>query len=141
MELAQSGEALPVFLVMSNELSTPKILLCPQDLEKDFATNFFTGFSARNVSYFAGLDATNDSEADVPKLILSGDCNFEIGGKPVKSGLLSLWTNDPVTWGANRHASAGNLCFADGSVQPATTPGLQNYILQTGLATNRLAIP
>ncbi len=39
-ELVYSGRVYPHFLAMSNELGTPKILLCPQDKQKKFATNW-----------------------------------------------------------------------------------------------------
>jgi prepilin-type processing-associated H-X9-DG protein len=128
---------------MSNELSTSLILICPEDKTRTrsmagWPTNQFAGLSTANISYFVGVDVTNEMN---PQLFLSGDCNFEIGRKPVKSGLLSVWTNDPVAWAATRHKGYGNLSLADGSVQSATSPSLRIYLGQTGLATNRLAIP
>ena len=42
MEAAMAGNPAFVFEVMSNELSTPKILLCPQDQTRRAATNFLT---------------------------------------------------------------------------------------------------
>jgi hypothetical protein len=35
-----------------------------------------------------------------PQMILSGDDNFEISGVPVKSGLLELSSNAPISWTA-----------------------------------------
>jgi len=125
------------FLVMSNELSTPKILLCPADDDHIYATNFASGFSGANVSYFVGLDADTNS----PQVFLSGDDNFEIGGISVKSGLLQLSTNAPIFWTTTRRKNGGNIGLADGSVQEITTNGLRQALQQTGLATNRLAIP
>jgi competence protein ComGC len=126
-----------IHLVMSNELSTPKILFCPADTDHLPATDFSTGFSAQNISYFIGLDA---DEKD-PQALLSGDDNFAIGGVPVKSGLLNVTTNTSITWTATRHHFAGNVALADGSVQQMTNPGLTNWLRQTGVVTNRLAIP
>ena len=137
MEMAQTGNVVQTFLVMSNELSTPRILYCPDDVSR-FDAGTFAGLSNSNLSYFVAVDVTNDVN---PNLIISGDCNFEIAAKPVKSGLFSLWTNDPVAWTATRHKGYGNLGLADGSVESASASGLRNYLRQTGLATNRLAIP
>jgi prepilin-type processing-associated H-X9-DG protein len=137
MELAQTGNVPFTFEVMSNELSTPKILYCPADSSR-FWSKTFTGLANSNMSYFLGVDVTNDVD---PQAFLSGDCNFAIGGKAVKSGLLPLWTNDPVVWSAGRHIHTGNIGFADGSVNTATTLGLRSYLANTGTATNRLAIP
>ena len=74
-------------------------------------------------------------------MMLSGDGNFEIGGVPVKSGLLEISSNTPIAWSAARHKFAGNILVADGSVQQCSNSGLTNLLRQTGLATNRLAIP
>ena len=137
MELVRMGNAVSVFQVMSNELSTPKILVCPSDTNSFYASNF-SSLAGSNISYFVGVDVTNTVN---PDQIFSGDCNFEIGGKPVKSGLVSIWKNDPVAWSAARHRRAGNLGFAFGNVEATTSHSLQSYFVQTGLATNRLAIP
>jgi prepilin-type processing-associated H-X9-DG protein len=91
----------------------------------------------KNVSYFVGLNASEDD----PQAILSGDDNFEIGGIAVKSGLLELPTNSPIAWTVARHKFSGNILLADGSVQTVTISALTNLLHQTGLATNRLAIP
>jgi competence protein ComGC len=153
MELVATGDAAAVFQVMSNELSTPKILACPDDKTiNSFAAGFSSAELKNKISYFAGLDATNDSN---PNLLLSGDYNFEIGGIPVKSGLLSFSTNSSIAWSAARHKSlnahfwtpkrdrfVGNICLADGSVSYLWhSDELQKAIFQTGLATNHFTIP
>ena len=125
------------FLVMSNLLSTPKNLWCPADKGDVLATNWTSGFSAKNVSYFVGLDANTNH----PQMFLSGDDNFAVGGVPVKSGLLEFSTNAPIVWTAKRHVNSGNIDLADGSVASVTDSGLINLLHQTGVATNRLAIP
>jgi hypothetical protein len=137
MELAEKGIAYVNFQVLSNELITPKILICPADTSRIAATNFTTDFNNTKISYFVGLDAAEEYS----QRIISGDDNFEIGGVPVKSGLLELSTNTPIAWTAARHKFVGNIGLADGSVQQVTTDGLQEQLHQTGLATNRLAIP
>jgi prepilin-type N-terminal cleavage/methylation domain-containing protein len=82
-----------VFMVMSNELATPKILFCPSDtIHSGYSTNFsyydtlsinFAGTgnapalsAPTKVSYFVGADAT---EAD-PQGIMGGDCNIGNAG-------------------------------------------------------------
>ncbi|MGA2786767.1 MAG: hypothetical protein ABSF60_04500 [Verrucomicrobiota bacterium] len=151
MELVATGNVAACFQVMSNELSTPKILICPEDAaHRVWATNFATGFNDSHISYFVGLVA-NDSK---PQMLLSGDDNFAISGVPAKSGLLELSTNAPIAWNHPRHTSykshfwtpanyksVGYIGFADGSVQEATAHGLRDLLQQTGVATNRLVIP
>jgi hypothetical protein len=49
----------------------------------------------------------------------------------------------PIDWIAARHRLNGRILFSDGSVlnSPANCDRLPDLIRQTGLATNRLAIP
>jgi prepilin-type processing-associated H-X9-DG protein len=138
MELIVTGNVAACFQVMSNSLVDPKLVICPQDTKRIPATSFSRGFNNDNVSYFVGLDVTNDTN---PRMFLSGDDNFAIGGMPVKSGLLELSTNTPIAWTAARHKFACNILFADGSGEQLTTDDLQKALRQTGVATNRLAVP
>jgi hypothetical protein len=137
MEWVEAGNVAACFQVMSNELSTPRVLLCPEDTNRTYATRFSIGFGNTNISYFVGLDA----DESYPQRFLSGDDNFARGGVPVKSGRVDLSTNVLVSWTEARHHYVGNLCFADGSAQQLTTNGLQQALQQTGLATNRLVLP
>jgi len=135
MEPALRGNVAPVFQVMSNELATPKVL--PADADRFAAENFTAGFDNSKVSYFAGVDAADDK----PAMFLSGDDNFAIGSRPVKSGLLLLATNAPVSWTATRHVNQGNIGLADGAVMTTGSASLRQLLVQTGVATNRLALP
>lgn len=137
MEWAATGNVAQAFLVMSNYLTTPRILYCPADATHFSATNFSSSFGSQNISYFIGLDA-NETNAQT---FLSGDANFQIGGVPVKSGLLNVFSNTPIAWSAARHNCSGNIGLADGSVQSTTQSSLSNQLQQTGLTTNRFAIP
>jgi type II secretory pathway pseudopilin PulG len=138
-ELANGRNAWINFSVMSNELSTPKILICPADWDKVAGTNFTTDFDNNRISYFVGLNA----DENYPQTFLSGDDNFESEGVPIKSGLLEITTNMPVDWSAARHRLNGRILFSDGSVLNSypNHDRLPDLIRQTGLATNRLAIP
>jgi hypothetical protein len=104
-ELAAGGIAARVFQVMSNELSTPKILFCPADTDHSPAANFSTGFSGKNISYFVNLDVV---EAN-PQMLLFGDDNFEIDDVPVNPGFLKVPANASIGWGATRHRFSGTL--------------------------------
>ena len=73
-----------MFLVMSNELNTPKILNCPSEyLAKATQSSTFSDGAAppsgtvyyqndNNVSYFIGIDATDTN----PQMFLTGDHNM-----------------------------------------------------------------
>jgi competence protein ComGC len=57
MELVASGLVFPHFRVVSNELSTPRILVCPIDKNRTSATNFESDLKDRNLSYFINVDS------------------------------------------------------------------------------------
>lgn len=137
-ELALKGDVVGIFQAMSNDLNTPKILWCPADTDHVMATNFAVGFSAKNISYFVCLDAATDH----PQTFLSGDDNLAIGGVPVKSGLLEFSTNTPIAFTSERHRYGGNIVSAEGFVRAVGAGySLDQMLVETGVATNRLAIP
>jgi len=112
-ELVGTGQVFIHFRVMSNELLTPKVLVCPLDKAKVVATNFAVGFSDRNVSYFVGTDAMETH----PQTLLSGDRNLASQGQPIRPGLFILTTNNTaLTWTKALHHPCGNVGMADGSV-------------------------
>jgi prepilin-type N-terminal cleavage/methylation domain-containing protein/prepilin-type processing-associated H-X9-DG protein len=133
MKSIASGNAYVLWQTMSNELSTPRILVCPDDTEHSEATNFSTGFGDANISYFFNLDAADT----FPQMILDGDDNLTVGGTPVQPGILNLSKNDSVAWTKERHHGVGNMGFADGSVQQVTSDGFKSALI----TTNRLVIP
>ena len=136
MEFALSGNVLPIFQVMSNGLNTPRLLVCPADKGRVAAKNW-SELRGGNISYFISLGA----DETTPQMLLSGDSNLEVDGKPVGPGILNLSSTTAVGWTAARHNRCGNVALGDGSVQQFTTSGLRQALQQAGTATNRLAIP
>ena len=136
MEWAKNGGAYRIFQVMSNEINTPKVLYCPADSKRIRATNFFN-LNNDNISYFVGVDATENN----PQAILLGDDNLIINGKPVRPGILNLTSNDVVEWSSERHHRAGNIALSDGSIQQTTRDGLRTATANGLMATNRWIIP
>ena len=135
-ECTTGAETYRHFQVMSNELSTPKILVCPND---DYAAAAdFVHLNNSHVSYFVGLDA---KETD-PQMLLAGDRNITGGSAPEK-GVLKLVPGEPVAWTSAIHNHSGNVGLADGSVQQFTSPGLFTALKNSGSPTNtwRLALP
>jgi prepilin-type processing-associated H-X9-DG protein len=137
MEFASVGNVVGIFQVTSNELGTPKILLCDESTNQVGATNFGSGLSSKNISYFVGVDA----KEIYPQMILSGDDHLSLNGSRVKSGLLEITNWSSVNWTQERHYGNGNVGLVDGSVQQLTSAGFRSALSLTGLATNRLAIP
>ena len=106
-----SGEAFRYFQVVSNEMGTPKLLVCPADTRLP-AKDVGLGFSNTNLSYFVGLDAVET----YPSMFLYGDRNLT-NGLPIQDGILVLMPNRPVGFTYELHNGQGNLALADGSVQ------------------------
>lgn len=141
MELVQSGLVFPHFQVMSNELGTPKILVCPDDPERTAAWTFATNMNDSQVSYFVGVDATPNQ----PAMLLSGDRQITLDRVLLKPRLHSLSANQNLGWPEQIHwykssRNTGNILLADGSVQQADARGLRELLEKSGV-TNRLAIP
>jgi type II secretory pathway pseudopilin PulG len=136
MELVTNGMAFPHFQVMSNELSTPKILLCPEDKQRRYATNFAIGLTDNQISYFLNVNGTN---ADGFSL-LSGDRNIT-NRAAAGSRLVSLTKGDAIAWTKEIHWEKGHLGFGDGRVD-AFSNGSVRAVIQIGDGTtNWLAVP
>ncbi|HEX4265813.1 MAG TPA: prepilin-type N-terminal cleavage/methylation domain-containing protein [Verrucomicrobiae bacterium] len=152
-----------VFQVMSNELSTPKVCLCPADtFHTSQATNFGTvgvgsnptgDFGTNKTSFFIAGDAI---ETD-PQMVLYGDNNVGIvaagagtAGTPASGRLANAYfsfgsaaaapTLSPATasWTIDSHNKVGNLTLADGSVQQVSISGLRTTIQNS---TNTVVYP
>jgi prepilin-type processing-associated H-X9-DG protein len=118
--------------VLSNELSTPKIILCPTDTRK-MATNTWEwglaqGANAAKIpSYFIGTSATEEQ----PQSILSGDRNLLIPSigldfttasnynkiVTVKRADVFSTNTGTIGWSSEIHNHGGNILLGDGSVQ------------------------
>jgi prepilin-type processing-associated H-X9-DG protein len=153
------GTAFTVYYTMSNELSTPKVIVCPTD-DRSARTNFTTDFAANpnvkdlGTSYFVGRDANET----YPRMFLAGDRNISpdttmtFGTTPpndpygyspdtVNTGyIVALGTNVGAVplrgpnfgWTAKMHQGAGNVALCDGSVQQWSNSGLRSGASQTG---------
>ena len=114
-----------MFLVMSNELSTPKILFCPAEYESSTppgvdqlrrtwpAPTTFLYTNDLNVSYFIGVDAQETS----PQMFLTGDHNlggdanppniaFQAGVPAAQSYAVWLGTNWIANQGTRFHGQS-----------------------------------
>jgi len=124
-----------VFIVMSNELSTTKVVVCPSDSRQNQTQSSFTSLKKDNVSYFVFGDAADA----YPQMIIAGDRNLgtstqgapasgkfgDGGGQP--AGTPAVWTSG--NWWAwtsgDLHLKTGNLGLTDGSVQTTTIAACQ----------------
>lgn len=136
MEFIQTSQVFRHFQILSNELGTANILVCPADRERKSA-NSFQKISNTNLSYFLGPDANEN----LPQSILSGDGNITNGLVPT-NGMLVVMTNQPVGWTKDIHKYQGNVALGDGSVQQVSSARLGGEIIvNSDLATNRIQLP
>jgi prepilin-type N-terminal cleavage/methylation domain-containing protein len=144
-----------VFESMSNELSTPKVCVCPGDT-RVAATNFpldmYNNTKNKGVSFFIGRDASET----LPQMILSGDRNLGAtttqgdygfsqgaGGQATDGqGYCYYVTTNPavaplssIGWTTKIHNNFGNTGLADGSVQQVTVNGFRSLAAHTGDTT------
>ena len=121
---------------LGNILSTPKILMCPEDKWRSEAPNS-TQIPLRNISYFASLSA----KETLPRTFLAGDRNMATNGVAVGSGLLALTTNAAASWTKEMHFEEGNILMGDGSVQQMSSNRLRDAMADQGIGTNWLVMP
>ena len=150
------------FLSLSNELQTPKIVLCPSDglgrVEAvNWSTNRTRGANAAqyfggnsSVSYFVGFEA----DETLPQSLLSGDRNITNSDRTdISKGIVFRFRmlarrNDPPpclllsqVGTKNIHDTAGNVALGDGSVQAFSTSKLREGIRDIGLQEVQIAVP
>jgi hypothetical protein len=135
-EIVTASNTFIYFQLASNELHMASILACPADTARKYATNFATGFNNSHISYFIGLTASRKN----PTSFLTGDRNLSTITPP-KDGLLTLTSNQPVSWTSEIHDGRGSIALADGSVLDLKTKQLPSALTATKLTTNLLAIP
>jgi prepilin-type N-terminal cleavage/methylation domain-containing protein len=135
-----------IYQCMSNELSTPKILVCPSD-ERTAASNFTynatlqDAFRNDKISYFVGKDAMEGQ----PQMLLGGDRNIAAGlNAPQNSnyGLSSTtpgpgWATIPSNttvhvWTDKMHQKNGNILLSDGSAQQYSSAKLREAVRNSG---------
>src|SRR5207302_6341532 len=156
--------------VMSNELSTPKVIACPSDnyqtpasstVSHTAGTNWLhiyngannTGIKNKGNSYIVGYNAQDT----FPSMVLSGDRNITnnasggqgppttVNAPTQKDGIsANLGTNQTATTGAgftkDTHQSSGNIALGDGSVQQFTTARLREQLRNSGDDINTVGI-
>jgi hypothetical protein len=121
IEAGATGETFRHFVVCSNELNTPKILVCPSDT-RTAATDFLR-LANSNLSYFVGLEGNEE----IPRMLLSGDRNLT-NGLPTKKGVLEVSAGHPAGWTREMHVEQGNIGLCDGSAQSIDTPSIRRLI-------------
>jgi prepilin-type processing-associated H-X9-DG protein len=136
LELTDSGLVFPHFQVISNELSTPIILCCPNDRNRTYATSFASGLTDKNISYFLNVDAVPDDGSS----LLCGDRNLT--NQPSgKTRFVTVSNGTRIGWTREIHFHKGNVAFGDGRVEGVRNGDPLTVVHIPEGATNHLAIP
>jgi len=128
------------FLAISNELSAPRLVICPSDRERQPARTWAEFNDNRFVSYSLGFTAT----VELPESVLATDRNVLLDGSPLANAIVSFPSNANVTFDDRLHQQAGNVLLGDGSVQQLRSDRLREVFraAHTALGTNQaLAFP
>lgn len=146
-----AGYVYQYFGVMSNELNTPKLIVCPAD-ERTAHSNFnmlkdnkSPGAYLNNttVSYFVGRDV----QEPLPQMFLYGDRNMGDSSTATRYGYspaptvatgnyVALGTNNSsMHWTTKTHNRQGNVLFADGHVEGMSSAKAREALKVTGDTT------
>jgi prepilin-type N-terminal cleavage/methylation domain-containing protein len=126
------------FQVMSNDLGSPKVLVCPSAPNRDPAGNFNmpAGSHPRSLSTLTNSAVAYsifpEAEEAIPRYQLFIDRNTT-GGSGNCSGIYPSWTlSTNANWDNTTHRGVGNLALQDGSVQAVTGEGLREQLQTSG---------
>ncbi len=159
--ITSNTELWKLFQLAQNDISSPRILVCPDDSERAPASDFLTGSgsssdsfahpSRRNLalSYFyaAGADEA------FPSRILIGDRNLtrdpnrsdESPGTKFLTGTQRLGSTvehlKDLRWNSDIHQRGGNVVFMDGSAWQMTSQKLRDALGKTGDTNNLIWLP
>jgi hypothetical protein len=126
LEIAASASSLAHFLSISNELSSPKILVCPADTR--VAGQSWNSLKSTNVSYAVFLDTKSDN----PGGPLSSDRNIILDGTP--QTVMQINNPGKARWGTNMHSKAGYMLLRDGSASATQDQAMRRIIGAAGQA-------
>lgn len=142
------------FWVMSNELTTPKVLICASDSGRTEATNWvdMSANTRKNASISYGLGIEADETR--PQMLLAvdrsvagsaaaGGVTFEYNNKAARGNLgTNVTTLKNLKWDEKgMHQNSGNAALADGSVQQLTSARLRETLQNSGDNRNNYSQP
>lgn len=148
LELADSPLGLyRTLAVLSNELSTPKLLRCPMDRTAQETTNFssFALTSTNGLPFPPGMSYFLNQYADErrPFAVLAGDRNITNDWPSRhdirKAESIQFTERSHPGWTADIHQNQGNAAMSDGSVQQINTASALRSVL-IGNSTNRTVL-
>lgn len=134
-EVKETIPASRFFQALSNEIGTPKVLICHTDKARSPALSF-EKLRNSNLSYFYNIDPGDEGS---PQNILWGDRN--ITGGTMTNGLMIFSADSQFLWTSELHNKIGNVVISDGSIQQATSAKFREQFRAASNNVMRLAIP
>lgn len=153
------------FQCLSNELSTPKIVICPSDSGKVEATNWAQSFTngakggqggLTTLSYSVGIDAAetypqsflssdrNMTNSDTRKTTTLTDnyaCTTPNGDMGSDRDATARTRTTTAGWDNSVHQNQGNATMGDGSVQQLSAARLREQLRNSGVTSNEFLFP
>ena len=126
---SMGGDWVENFRICSNQIMTPKILVCPSDKARlaTIRSDWRRLDGQYDVSYFVGTT----SDEIKPQTVVAGDFNVSGGG----GGLDPSWnafygSSIDAAWNPAQglHGKDGNIALSDGSVQQITSALLKEQV-------------
>jgi prepilin-type N-terminal cleavage/methylation domain-containing protein len=136
------------FQPISNELVSPKVLICPSDRQRKKASDWsansdgFAGLKNMALSYFIGADCNlgyTRMHAFGDRNVLGQDGNH-CDTAQIATGITTLRSTN-ASWGRELHEGGGNLALGDGAVRQLSENGLRQHLSQTGDQSNCVLKP
>jgi prepilin-type N-terminal cleavage/methylation domain-containing protein len=142
ISLAQGGSQNQInawrhFVVLSNMMASPRVLVCPSDTAKRAATTFhlgpstLTNLTTNAVSYYVCPEAVET----LPQYQLFGDRNILGDGTGTCGsaylGVVVVGTNN-CRWADTIHRGVGNVVMQDASVHMTDAGSLKHLMSTTG---------
>jgi len=132
-----SGEIAHYFRALSNEISTPNLLVCPTDLRARPAANF-TNLTGTNISYFLNRTARFDQ----PEEFLFGDRNLSTNRTSLSSrAILQVSPDRNIHWTKEMHVDLGIIAMSDGSVRQFHSQRLREQLSKMAHLRTELLFP
>jgi len=137
-------EAWMHFITLSNDIQTPKVLVCPSDGGRQRASDFSAQAGGFSVLKNAALSFALGTSAgpDKPGMHLAGDRNL-IGkdgqncGPAALTGVITQLPPDETSrWDNTMHQNGGNMVLADGSTHQFNQTGLLKAMQASGDTRN-----
>ena len=133
-----------VYVAMSNELATPKIIVCPSDSLRDSPSNFaaiaFLPPARGGMNGAVSYALNTQADETQPQALLTLDRNmtnapvqirYNLETRIMVTQLDRMWVN--IGFSQTMHQNAGNTGLSDGSVQQVTGNRVKEQIRNSGV--------